>query len=94
MKRCIAIFALLGLIAANPATAQQAGELDAEPEAGVAGAVSSAERENDSDQAAAPGPAASENASSAPPTEEDSPFDYQASEQISEDLSVSFPVDI
>ena len=25
---------------------------------------------------------------------EDSPFDYQASEQISEDLSVSFPVDI
>lgn len=25
---------------------------------------------------------------------EDSPFDYRASEQISEDLSVSFPVDI
>jgi hypothetical protein len=24
----------------------------------------------------------------------DSPFDYEASEQISEDLSVSFPVDI
>ncbi len=25
---------------------------------------------------------------------DDSPFDYEASEQISEDLSVSFPVDI
>ena len=25
---------------------------------------------------------------------DDSPFDYQSSEQISEDLSVSFPVDI
>lgn len=25
---------------------------------------------------------------------QDSPFDYQASEEISEDLSVSFPVDI
>ncbi|TXS89279.1 hypothetical protein FV139_20290 [Parahaliea maris] len=32
----------------------------------------------------------------APPArqQDDSPFDYQASEQISEDLSVSFPVDI
>ncbi|MCB1679582.1 MAG: hypothetical protein KDI16_12945 [Halioglobus sp.] len=28
------------------------------------------------------------------PRREDSPFDYRASEQISEDLSVSFPVDI
>lgn len=27
-------------------------------------------------------------------TEADDPFDYQSSEQISEDLSVSFPVDI
>lgn len=30
----------------------------------------------------------------ADPGNQDSPFDYQASEQISEDLSVSFPVDI
>lgn len=29
-----------------------------------------------------------------PPRREDSPFDYRSSEQISEDLSVSFPVDI
>ncbi len=30
----------------------------------------------------------------APPARDDSPYDYQASEEISEDLSVSFPVDI
>jgi len=35
-----------------------------------------------------------EPATKAPPNKEDSPFDYEASEQISEDLSVSFPVDI
>jgi hypothetical protein len=29
-----------------------------------------------------------------PPARDDSPYDYQASEEISEDLSVSFPVDI
>lgn len=28
------------------------------------------------------------------PRNDESPFDYEASEQISEDLSVSFPVDI
>jgi hypothetical protein len=30
----------------------------------------------------------------APPASDDSPYDYRASEEISEDLSVSFPVDI
>ena len=30
----------------------------------------------------------------APAKTDDSPFDYQSSEEISEDLSVSFPVDI
>ena len=29
-----------------------------------------------------------------PATNDESPFDYQSSEKISEDLSVSFPVDI
>ena len=29
-----------------------------------------------------------------PPARDDSPYDYQASEEISEDLSVSFQVDI
>ncbi len=32
--------------------------------------------------------------SGAGPRRDESPFDYEASEQISEDLSVSFPVDI
>jgi hypothetical protein len=32
--------------------------------------------------------------SEARPRRDESPFDYEASEQISEDLSVSFPVDI
>ena len=37
--------------------------------------------------------AAREDAPGRPPGDDD-PFDYQASEEISEDLSVSFPVDI
>ena len=40
-------------------------------------------------QAANPAQPASEN-----PATANSPFDYQSSEKISEDLSVSFPVDI
>jgi len=55
--------------------------------------------QEDSDEAA---PAAEEETttteaaeeSSPPPRREQSPLDYEASEQISEDLSVSFPVDI
>ena len=46
---------------------------------------------------ATPGPQATDSdsaASSGKATTDESPFDYQASEQISEDLSVSFPVDI
>ncbi|GAB3274937.1 hypothetical protein [Parahaliea aestuarii] len=39
-------------------------------------------------------PAAATDKADNPPPRDDSPFDYQASEQISEDLSVSFPVDI
>ena len=42
----------------------------------------------------APEQAASPSAPAADPTNESSPFDYQASEEISQDLSVSFPVDI
>ena len=40
--------------------------------------------------------AAKRSAPAAPAAEksDDSPFDYQSSEEISEDLSVSFPVDI
>ncbi len=39
-------------------------------------------------------PEADEPEDAPPERDDDSPFDYQASEQISEDLSVSFPVDI
>lgn len=54
------------------------------------------------DQEPAPEPAApAAEAQEAPasdgeaaPRRDESPFDYEASEQISEDLSVSFPVDI
>ena len=35
-----------------------------------------------------------ESAAPAPAESSEDPFDYEASEQISEDLSVSFPVDI
>ena len=41
-----------------------------------------------------PGQAASPNAPAADRSNENSPFDYQASEEISQDRSVSFPVDI
>ena len=37
---------------------------------------------------------ASEDRGQPPPPDDSDPFDYEASEQISEDLSVSFPVDI
>ena len=41
-----------------------------------------------------PEPTQSNGAPSADPIDETSPFDYQASEEISQDRSVSFPVDI
>jgi hypothetical protein len=40
------------------------------------------------------GESATQGERQAPPARDDSPYDYQASEEISEDLSVSFPVDI
>jgi hypothetical protein len=52
---------------------------------------------SEADDAASPetgAAAAVEPAGSALPASADSPFDYRASEKISEDLSVSFPVDI
>ncbi len=41
-----------------------------------------------------PAATASQPAAASAGNTDDSPFDYEASEQISEDLSVSFPVDI
>ena len=42
----------------------------------------------------APAPQEPTNKSAAPAAGNDSPFDYRSSEQISEDVPVSFPVDI
>ena len=46
------------------------------------------------DEAPATAEPAAQPATPAPPANDDSPFDYRSSEEISEDLSVSFPVDI
>lgn len=98
MKRTVRTWAtlLLTLLVALPATAQEPGRDPAEPAsstdpetaagdgAGRATADNGPETESpvddtQGDSASGPG---------------GSPFDYRPSEQISEDLSVSFPVDI
>ena len=61
-------------------------------------AVPAFAQEAQEDASSAPGKATPaptpEPEDAAPPARDDSPYDYQASEEISEDLSVSFPVDI
>ena len=61
--------------------------LDASDASRREGAPPTEETAGDTDAASAEGEDDS-------PAEDGSPFDYQASEKISEDLSVSFPVDI
>lgn len=80
------------LLGANPLAAQRAADVD------------TATSEQDSADRAAPKTGTSKPATSAPDSSSakrpapsrtnDSPFDYRSSEEISEDLSVSFPVDI
>lgn len=53
-----------------------------------------AQEPEDPNQPAAQAAADADEGSEPQRAREDSPFDYEASEQISEDLSVSFPVDI
>ena len=81
--RLSTILPLTLLLAAAPLPAQEApsgnGESAAEAEA----------RATDDSSSEAPDAPAT-----AVPENNDSPFDYESSEQISEDLSVSFPVDI
>ena len=88
LRRCCATAVLLLLTttlwAQEPVANSQADERDI-PATNGAEAATSSETE---------APAAAEPAASEPPASVDSPFDYQASEKISEDLSVSFPVDI
>ena len=84
---------LLVLLAALPALAQ-------EPAGGAGAAPSSAVPENaGTDGVSATAETGQETTPPADPGQGDrapgqSPFDYRPSEQISEDLSVSFPVDI
>ncbi len=71
--------ALLLLLLAIPAGAQES----ALPEGGPGDEETPAEAADDNRSSPEPAPDANGD-----------PFDYQSSEQISEDLSVSFPVDI
>lgn len=80
MRRLVVLCATYCL--ATPVAWSQ--EPEVEPE--TPRAQSEAATESAATDGAQPGPAA--------PEEETSPFDYEATEQISEDLSVSFPVDI
>jgi hypothetical protein len=82
-----AFWILFTLLLSSPwAYAQEDEPGDAEPVA---------EESTPAAEEAAPAdePAEAEVTSTEPETAQD-PFDYRASEQISEDLSVSFPVDI
>ena len=74
-----AVIIALALTPAAPGLAQEAPEPSPSPAAGQTGSS---------------GESATETEREAPPARDDSPYDYQASEEISEDLSVSFPVDI
>ena len=56
-------------------------------------AVEAAQPKTDTKESEAPQKAAPEKITPAPASN-DSPFDYEASEEISQDLSVSYPVDI
>ncbi len=56
-------------------------------------AAESAQPKTDTKKSEVPKKAAAEKITPAP-ANNDSPFDYEASEEISQDLSVSFPVDI
>jgi len=75
------------LLAAGPLQSQPAGD-------GQSGAAQAQDEEQakPGDPENAGGEESEGQASSSPG--DDSPFDYEASEKISEDLSVSFPVDI
>lgn len=80
-----AILALL--LTGSPLGAQQADQ----PQAGVTAADTQEEPTGSERKTAPTDPG---QANSTPVPTDDSPFDYESSEEISEDLSVSFPVDI
>jgi len=91
-QRQLALLVLTLTLGVQPVFAQQAQTGDAEPtvQAPAAKTESGATPQQQGSSAAGEPDPASEPAS----TSKDSPFDYRSSEEISEDLSVSFPVDI
>ncbi|MEH6637524.1 MAG: hypothetical protein V7700_18545 [Halioglobus sp.] len=82
MIHLLPVFMLLLTLYCTPLHAQQQGT-DNDTEKSEQEAPASAE----TNEPSAP-------AQTAPGQTNDSPFDYRSSEEISEDLSVSFPVDI
>ena len=78
--RAVAAMCVLGLLSSTVLRAQEATEPTEQPQPAPSEAPGS-----ETAEPIAPAPV---EASS------DDPFDYEATEQISEDLSVSFPVDI
>jgi hypothetical protein len=98
MKRTVRTGAtlLLILLAALPATAQEPGRDPAEPASSADPDIAAADgagraTADDGPETESPVDDAPGDSASGPGR---SPFDYRPSEQISEDLSVSFPVDI
>lgn len=89
------LFLLLAL-AVSPVVAQEGPGAEAESSAQPQTPAAPPGAKSSEQGAAAPdkqGPAG-ETATESATTDNDSPFDYRSSEEISEDLSVSFPVDI
>jgi len=84
--------ALALLLGATPLAAQRAADVEpASPQQQPAGNAASATADPQSDAVA---PKSGSVSKPAPDKTNDSPFDYRSSEEISEDFSVSFPVDI
>ena len=84
--KTLAVATLSLLLGAAPLCAQQAADA---PERDSVETPKSQSQESQAANKPATAPA-----TPPPATNNDSPFDYRSSEEISEDLSVSFPVDI
>jgi hypothetical protein len=98
VKRRLAFFSLLvlnaGLVLAQPAAEPVAGDKDSVTKATSSRSGDTAQATGAEQPGATPDSPAEEPVAEAPEEGDNSPFDYQASEQISEDLPVSFPIDI
>ena len=87
--RQLALLVISLALGVFPVLAQQAPAAEADSAAPAEEAESGARPQQQGAAAEDPSPASKPAA-----TSKDSPFDYRSSEEISEDLSVSFPVDI